>query len=186
MLWLAEHPLARRGEGRQPLQGGGVLQGQVAALPLLLRDLPAAAEARLRRGDVDVVVQFPEDPLGTVLRGEQAQITVLHTRLDPIEREGDPRPAQAGGRHPLDREQGVGLELDRAAEEQEIEGELVAGRGVGAASAVADVTDPAAVERAVAELERELGPVDALVNNAGSLRAIGPLWEVDAADWWAD
>ncbi len=25
-----------------------------------------------------------------------------------------------------------------------------------------------------------------LVNNAGSLRAIGPLWEVDPDDWWAD
>ena len=25
-----------------------------------------------------------------------------------------------------------------------------------------------------------------LVNNAGSLRAIGPLWEVDPDDWWLD
>ena len=25
-----------------------------------------------------------------------------------------------------------------------------------------------------------------LVNNAGSLRAIGPLWEVHADDWWLD
>jgi ABC-2 type transport system permease protein len=45
----------------------------------------AAAERRLRRGDVDVVVTFPADPLRTVLSGRQAPITVLHTRLDPVE-----------------------------------------------------------------------------------------------------
>jgi ABC-2 type transport system permease protein len=45
----------------------------------------ADARARLNRGDVDVVVEFPTDPLGTVLSGKQAPITVLHTRLDPIE-----------------------------------------------------------------------------------------------------
>jgi ABC-2 type transport system permease protein len=39
----------------------------------------------LRDGDVDVVVEFPDDPLGTVLDGEQATITVLHNRIDPIE-----------------------------------------------------------------------------------------------------
>jgi ABC-2 type transport system permease protein len=45
----------------------------------------AAAVRALRDGDVDVVVEFPEDPLGTVLAGERATITVLHNRLDPIE-----------------------------------------------------------------------------------------------------
>ena len=45
----------------------------------------AAAESRLRRGDVDVVVEFPADPLGTVLSGHQAPVAVLHTRLDPVE-----------------------------------------------------------------------------------------------------
>jgi ABC-2 type transport system permease protein len=45
----------------------------------------AAARARLDRGDVDVVVEFPADPLATVLSGQRAPITVLHTRLDPIE-----------------------------------------------------------------------------------------------------
>jgi NAD(P)-dependent dehydrogenase (short-subunit alcohol dehydrogenase family) len=80
---------------------------------------------------------------------------------------------------------GVGL-LARSREALEETRVLVAGRGVGAASTAADVTDPEAVECAVAEVERKLGPVDALVNNAGSLRAIGPLWEVEAGDWWAD
>ena len=44
-----------------------------------------AAEARLRKGDVDVVVAFPADPLGTVLSGKQAPITIMHTQLDPVE-----------------------------------------------------------------------------------------------------
>ena len=45
----------------------------------------AAARARLDRGDIDVVVEFPGDPLTTVLKGQQAPITVSHNRLDPIE-----------------------------------------------------------------------------------------------------
>jgi NAD(P)-dependent dehydrogenase (short-subunit alcohol dehydrogenase family) len=50
----------------------------------------------------------------------------------------------------------------------------------------ADVTDPAAVERVVRETTAQLGPVDVLVNNAGSARAIGPAWEVDPSEWWGD
>lgn len=38
-----------------------------------------------------------------------------------------------------------------------------------------DVMDQSAIERAVAQTEQQLGPVDLLVNNAGSLVAIGPL-----------
>ena len=47
-----------------------------------------------------------------------------------------------------------------------------------------DVTDRAAVERAVAETERELGPIDFLSANAGIGGADGKAWEVDPADWW--
>ena len=45
----------------------------------------AAARQQLVDGDIDLIVTFPDDPLGTVLAGEQAPITVVHTRLDPIE-----------------------------------------------------------------------------------------------------
>jgi NAD(P)-dependent dehydrogenase (short-subunit alcohol dehydrogenase family) len=61
---------------------------------------------------------------------------------------------------------------------------LVEGRGGAAASAVADVTDAASVDSAVNALAEELGPIDLLVNNAGVVGPIGPLWEVEADEWW--
>jgi NAD(P)-dependent dehydrogenase (short-subunit alcohol dehydrogenase family) len=48
----------------------------------------------------------------------------------------------------------------------------------------ADVSDPDAVERMVREVERALGPVDLLVNNAGLAGPIGPTWEADPGSWW--
>jgi 3-oxoacyl-[acyl-carrier protein] reductase len=47
-----------------------------------------------------------------------------------------------------------------------------------------DVTDEAAVERAVDETERELGPIDLLVANAGIGGPEGETWEVDVHEWW--
>ncbi|SFY07769.1 2,3-dihydro-2,3-dihydroxybenzoate dehydrogenase [Streptomyces atratus] len=47
---------------------------------------------------------------------------------------------------------------------------------------VMDVTDRPSVERTVARAERELGPVDVLVNVAGILRT-GPAAELSAKDW---
>ncbi len=49
---------------------------------------------------------------------------------------------------------------------------------------VVDVTGQAAVERMVRETERQFGPVDLLVNNAGLSGHETSLWEEDAADWW--
>lgn len=46
----------------------------------------AGALERLLAGDVDLVVTFPDEPLETILGGEQAPITITHTRLDPVER----------------------------------------------------------------------------------------------------
>jgi len=53
-------------------------------------------------------------------------------------------------------------------------------------TAACDVRDGPAVARAVASAEEALGPVTVLVNNAGTGLALGPLWEVDADDWWTD
>ena len=49
---------------------------------------------------------------------------------------------------------------------------------------VADVTDAAAVGTAMVEIERALGPVDLLVNNAATQGPMGPFWETDADEWW--
>lgn len=68
-----------------------------------------------------------------------------------------------------------GDELERAAAELD-----------GAAAIVADVRDRESVEAALARAEDELGPTDLLVNNAGTLVAIGPLWDVEPEDWWLD
>jgi NAD(P)-dependent dehydrogenase (short-subunit alcohol dehydrogenase family) len=49
---------------------------------------------------------------------------------------------------------------------------------------VADVSEAATVERMAREVERALGPVDLLVNNAGTMGPLGPIWEADPGDWW--
>jgi NAD(P)-dependent dehydrogenase (short-subunit alcohol dehydrogenase family) len=63
--------------------------------------------------------------------------------------------------------------------------QLIKAAGGTAEAAIADVTDPAAMAAAVAYLQRQLGPIDLLVNNAGISGPIGPLWEVDPDAWWA-
>ncbi|MGH9243029.1 MAG: SDR family NAD(P)-dependent oxidoreductase [Acidimicrobiales bacterium] len=47
-----------------------------------------------------------------------------------------------------------------------------------------DVNDVGAVQRAVRSVERELGPITLLVNNAGNPTAVGPLSGVDPKSWW--
>lgn len=49
-----------------------------------------------------------------------------------------------------------------------------------------DVTDPAAVSTATAQVEAELGPIDLLVNNAGLAGAWGLFDEVPPEVWWRD
>jgi ABC-2 type transport system permease protein len=44
-----------------------------------------ATEQQLQDGAIDAIVVFPADPLEQVLRGEQAEITVLHDKIDPIQ-----------------------------------------------------------------------------------------------------
>jgi NAD(P)-dependent dehydrogenase (short-subunit alcohol dehydrogenase family) len=70
----------------------------------------------------------------------------------------------------------------------------VAARGAGEVEAVAnevggialtgDVSRRTDVDGWVRRVSRELGPIDLLVNNAGTESARGPLWEQDVDDWW--
>jgi len=62
--------------------------------------------------------------------------------------------------------------------------ELVRRAGGTGAAAPADVTDRDALAGALAELRQRLGPVDLLVNNAGIVGPVGPLWLTDSQDWW--
>ena len=62
--------------------------------------------------------------------------------------------------------------------------ELVDRAGGTAAAAPGRRHRPGDLAGAVAELRQRLGPVDLLVNNAGVVGPIGPLWETDPQDWW--
>jgi NAD(P)-dependent dehydrogenase (short-subunit alcohol dehydrogenase family) len=70
-------------------------------------------------------------------------------------------------------------ELDEAAR-------LATDRGARAIAVRADVTESGAVDEMVERVERELGPIDLLVNAAGTCAAIGPLWQVDPHAWLGD
>ncbi len=59
-------------------------------------------------------------------------------------------------------------------------------QGVKCVAVAADVAHFGAVREAVRSIERDLGPVDLLVNNAGQVdRAEVPLWEADPVQWWS-
>lgn len=60
----------------------------------------------------------------------------------------------------------------------------ISATGGEAVSFPADVTDTEAVEALVQFTESQLGPVDLLVNNAGTATPFGPTWETDANQWW--
>lgn len=79
----------------------------------------------------------------------------------------------------------VALLARTAAQIGAVADEIVAAGGTARAWPV-DVTDLAAVERVVAEVENDLGPVGLVTNNAAMFAAIGPIWEVDPAAWWRD
>ena len=55
---------------------------------------------------------------------------------------------------------------------------------IGGLGIEADVSRREDVERMVAETERELGPVDLLVANAGISRPEQAAWETEPAEWW--
>lgn len=73
---------------------------------------------------------------------------------------------------------------DRSEEEMPTTAKEVRARGGIALAVRADVSDRDDVERMVAEVEAEMGPVDLLVNNAGVFGLIAPLVESGPEEWW--
>jgi NAD(P)-dependent dehydrogenase (short-subunit alcohol dehydrogenase family) len=47
-----------------------------------------------------------------------------------------------------------------------------------------DLGDPEEIDSLLAELDRDVGAVDVLVNNAGIARGGQPLWSADPTEWW--
>ena len=62
--------------------------------------------------------------------------------------------------------------------------EIIEQTGGRAQPFVADVTDAIGVGATMARIERELGPISLLVNNAARPGPIGPFCETDVEDWW--
>ena len=76
--------------------------------------------------------------------------------------------------------------LSRTAAEIEAVAAAIVAKGGAARAYVVDVVDRGAVDKTFAAVERELGPVSLLTNNAGAFFGIGPIWTVDPDAWWRD
>ena len=77
----------------------------------------------------------------------------------------------------------AGMRVAVAARTREQVGQVA--EEIGGLALQVDVSDEASVDRMVTDAERELGPIDLLVNNAGVMVSSTPVWESeDAAEWW--
>ena len=72
----------------------------------------------------------------------------------------------------------VAVSARTGAQVEEVAGEI------GGLAVAADVSRREDVERMVGEVERELGPIDLLVNNAGISIFEERAWELPVEDWW--
>lgn len=84
--------------------------------------------------------------------------------------------------------EGMGLLLvaRTGAELRALAQELQDAYGTPVLPAAIDVTDRAAVDRALAHAEQQLGPIDVLVNNAGRIESTErPFWQADPDELWA-
>jgi NAD(P)-dependent dehydrogenase (short-subunit alcohol dehydrogenase family) len=79
----------------------------------------------------------------------------------------------------------VVLAARSAPELGEVAGQITAAGGR-ALAVPGDVTEPAAVEALVAAATGRFGGVTALINNAGLISAVGPVWATDLAAWRGD
>jgi NAD(P)-dependent dehydrogenase (short-subunit alcohol dehydrogenase family) len=119
-------------------------------------------------------MQHPSDPSPAALAGQVAIVT------------GGGRGVGLGIVQSLAR---AGMSVAIVARTQaEIEQAAEAARhsGVSALAIAADDTQEVDVAGMVAQVVSELGSVDLMVNNAGRAQAVGPPWECEPDEWWAD
>jgi NAD(P)-dependent dehydrogenase (short-subunit alcohol dehydrogenase family) len=72
--------------------------------------------------------------------------------------------------------------LDRDEAGCNVAAQALRARGIEAIAIACDISDPACVNQAAAQVERKFGPADVLVNNAGFLRA-GGIEDIDLDAW---
>lgn len=76
--------------------------------------------------------------------------------------------------------------LARSSSQIEDTAALIRAEGGEALAVPVDLVQRNQVERAFTEIVSAFGPIDLLVNNHGSFRAFGPIWECDPDIWWED
>jgi len=76
--------------------------------------------------------------------------------------------------------------VDVLAEDVERAAGDLTGRAAAVLPIACDITDRAQVRAMAERVHERLGPTRVLVNNAGSLSALGPVWEVDPERWARD
>ncbi|MBX6311368.1 MAG: SDR family oxidoreductase, partial [Isosphaeraceae bacterium] len=79
----------------------------------------------------------------------------------------------------------VGVLARTGSEVEETAAAIIEGGGA-ARAFVADVLEPAALDRSVGRFQEWAGRIDALICAAGRLRGIGPIGAVDPESWWLD
>src|SRR5262249_48040481 len=72
----------------------------------------------------------------------------------------------------------------RSKDELEQTAAEIGAAGGTAISFVADVADHSAAATITDQVERQLGPVNLLVNNAGAATALGPVSQTEPHEWW--
>jgi NAD(P)-dependent dehydrogenase (short-subunit alcohol dehydrogenase family) len=78
----------------------------------------------------------------------------------------------------------AGTVLSRSTEELSETVRLVEHEEGRAAAYPADVTDAQAIQNVIRAIEQSLGPIDLLVNNAGTPKPLTPFAESDVTEWW--
>jgi ABC-2 type transport system permease protein len=119
-------------------------------------------ERRLRDGEIDAIVVFPPNPIETVLSGEQARISVLHDKIDPIQQVAVEVSSQVAVMELNARvlEEVVGRAQDSLVPLVDSVGS--AGEQIDVLTSAVERSDPEQVAAAIAELQVASGDIDTM------------------------